>query len=164
VELTWNRSRTLAVGGLVAGGAAALAAVVAALSSPGTTVAEAKAASASATLSSRNVAFPGGRVVSRLRPGGLACFTVSIGSSKVGRSCFRHLYPDEIVYASSRHAVGGLAGSDVRAVIVKLTRKGTVWATLRRGAFYAQVPKRHSVRAVIKVLRDGSRKRFAVSG
>jgi hypothetical protein len=35
---------------------------------------------------------------------------------------------------------------------------------MRRGAFYAQVPKGHNVRAVIKVLRDGSRKRFTVTG
>ena len=99
-----------------------------------------------------------------MRPGGLACFTVNLGSSTVGRSCLGHLYPDEIVYASSRYAVGGLAGSDVRAVIVKLTRKGTTWATLRRGAFYAKVPKGYNVRAVVKVLRDGSRKSFTVTG
>jgi hypothetical protein len=138
--------------------------VVAALSAPNSTVSEAKAASATSSLASRTVTFPGARVVLRARPGGLACFTVNLGRSTVGRSCLGHLYPDEISYATSRHAVGGVAGSDVRAVIVRLTRKGTVWATLRRGAFYAKVPRGHNVRAVVKVLRDGSRKAFTVTG
>ena len=53
----------------------------------------------------------------------------------------RSLAADQIAYASSRYAVGGVAGSDVRAVIVRLTKKGTVWATLRRGTFYAAVPR-----------------------
>lgn len=138
--------------------------MVAALSATSSAVSEAKAASATSLLASRTVSFPGARVVLRERPGGPACFTVNLGGSTVGRSCVGHLYPDEISYASSRHAVGGLAGSDVRAVIVRLTHKGTVWATLRRGAFYARVPKAHTVRAVIKVLRDGSRKAFTVTG
>jgi hypothetical protein len=156
-------SRTLAVGALSAGAAAALALVVTALSSPGTTAAEANAATGTPALASRTVSFPGARVVSKVRPSGLACFTVHLGTSTVGRSCLGHLYPDEIVYASSRYAVGGLAGPDVRAVIVKLTQKGTVWATLRRGAFYAKVPRAHTVRAIVKVLSDGSRKRFTVA-
>ena len=74
------------------------------------------------------------------------------------------LAEDEIAYASSRYAVGGLAGSDVTAVIVRLTGKGTVWATLKRGAFYTDVPAGHNVRAVVKVLRDGTRKAFTVTG
>ena len=160
--MRWNRSRTLAVGGLAAGGAAALVSVLSAVGGPQAPVAEAKAATA--TISSRSISFPGARIVSRVRPGGLACFTVNVGSSTVGRSCLSHLYADEIAYASSRHAVGGLAGADVRAVIVKLTNKGTTWATMRRGAFYAKVPKGHNVRAVVKLLRDGSRKSFTVTG
>ena len=160
----WNRSRTLALSALTTGGAAGLAAVVTALSAPNSTVSEAKAASATASLAPRTVSFPGARVVLKARPGGLACFTVNLGTSTVGRSCLGHLYPDEISYASSRYAVGGLAGSNVRAVIVKLTRKGTVWATLRRGAFYAKVPRGYNVRAVVKLLRDGSRKTFTVTG
>jgi hypothetical protein len=59
------------------------------------------------------------------------------------------------------NGVGGLAGPDIHAVIVKLTRKGTVWATLRNGAFYATVPDGFRVRRVVKVLRDGSRTGFA---
>ena len=157
-----NTSRTLAIGGLAAGTAAALVAVLSAVGGADAPVAQAKATTA--VISSRTISFPGARIVSRLRPGGLACFTVHVGTSTVGRSCLGHLYADEIVYASSRYAVGGLAGADVRAVIVKLTHKGTTWAAMRRGAFYARVPKGHNVRAVIKVLRDGSRKSFTVTG
>jgi hypothetical protein len=51
----------------------------------------------------------------------------------------------------------------VRAVVVKLTRRGTVWASLQDGVFYADVPTAYRVRAVIKVLRDGTRKSFSVT-
>jgi len=61
------------------------------------------------------------------------------------------------------HAIGGVAGSKVTAVIVKLTRRGTKWATLRHGVFYADVPIPYRVRAVIKVLRGGTRERFVVT-
>jgi hypothetical protein len=52
----------------------------------------------------------------------------------------------------------------VRAVIVRLTSRGTVWATLKDGAFYAAVPKGHNVRAVVKVLAGGQRQSFTVTG
>lgn len=156
------RSRTLALGALGAAAAAAFAAISTALSPKQAQIAEAKAADA--TITSRTVSFSGGRVVQHVRPGGLACFTVGVGASTVARSCYRRLASDEIVYASSRFAVGGLAGSEVRAVIVKLTKQGTVWATLREGAFYARVPAAHNVRAVIKVVRGGTRTRFTVTG
>ena len=155
-------SRTLALGALAAAFTAAFVAITAALSAGRPALAEAKGAEA--TIVSRTVSFPGGRVVQRVRPGGLACFTVHKGASTVARSCYRHLAPGEISYASSRYAVGGLAGADVRGVIVKLTRKGTVWATLRNGAFYTPVPAGRNVRAVIKVVRGGSRTSFTVTG
>ena len=156
------RGRTLALLAFAAAVAAAFAAVSTALNDGDGPVAEAKAADA--TIVSRTVAFAGARLVQRVRPGGLACFTVHRGSSTVARSCFRRLAPDEIAYASSRYAVGGMAGADVRAVIVKLSKKGTVWATMRSGAFYARVPAGHDVRAVIKVVRGGSRTAFTVTG
>lgn len=155
-------NRVLALGALAGGGATAFVLIGSALSSPPRTVAAAKAAEA--TISSRTVSFPGAQIVQRVRPGGLACFTVNRGSSTVARSCFSHLADDEIAYASSRYAVGGFAGADVVAVIVKLTNKGTTWATLRRGAFYAAVPAGHNVRAVVKVLRGGTREVFTVTG
>ena len=84
----------------------------------------------------------------------------SAGSS---RSCRPRIRANELGYTISPRAIGGVAGADVRAVIVKLTRRGTVWATLEDGVFYADVPIAYRVRAVIKVLRDGARKAFAVT-
>lgn len=155
--------RVLALGSLAAAVAAAAAAVLSALGAPTTTAVPAKAA-ASAGLGSRSVAYGNGRVVLIMRTRSLACFRVTVGASTVARSCISTLAPDQIGYASSRYAVGGVAGSDVRAVIVRLTKKGTVWATMRRGTFYAAVPDGHDVRAVVKVLSDGSRTSFTVTG
>lgn len=157
-----SQSRIFAVGALAAGTAAGLAAVVAALGAPAPTVSQAKAADA--TITYHSVSFGHGSVGVQRRPGGLLCFTVRKGSSTVARSCTRGVYRGQIEYASSRYAVGGLAGAGVHAVIVRLTRKGTVWATIRDGAFYAAVPKGYNVRAVVKVLGDGSRTSFTVTG
>jgi hypothetical protein len=63
----------------------------------------------------------------------------------------------------SPRGIGGVAGSRVQAVIVKFTRRGTTWAALRDGVFYANVPPAYRVRAVIKVLRGGVRQRFDVT-
>jgi hypothetical protein len=155
--------RALALGSLAAAIAAGAAAVLSALGAPTATVSPAKAAAVTG-FGSRSVAFGNGRVVLLMRTPSLGCFRVVAGSSTVARSCTSRLAPNQIVYATSRYAVGGVAGSDVRAVIVRLTKKGTVWATLRRGTFYASVPAAHNVRAVVKVLGDGSRTSFTVTG
>lgn len=153
----------LALGGLAVAIAAGAAAVLSALGASSASVTPAKAA-APAGFSSRTVAFGKGRVVLALRSANFGCFRVAVGTSTVARSCTSVLAADEIAYASSRYAVGGVAGRDVRAVIVRLTRKGTVWATMRRGTFYAAVPSGYNVRAVVKVLTDGSRTSFTVTG
>jgi hypothetical protein len=157
-----SRSRVVAVGGLAVGAAAGLFAIVTALGAPTSTISQAKAADA--TITYHPVSFGHDSVGVQHRPGNLLCFTVDKGSSTVGRSCTSGLSSDQIEYASSRYAVGGLAGASVRAVIVRLTRKGTVWATLRDGAFLAEIPKGYNVRAVVKVLQDGSRTAFTVTG
>jgi hypothetical protein len=138
--------RTLAVGGLAAGIAAALVAVLAAFAAPTPTLSQAKAAD----------------VTIRVQPqaGGGRCFTV--GGVAATRTCVHALQPDEIRYASSGSAIGGLAGLGVQAVIVKLTHKGTVWASLQDGTFSAAVPAGHRLRAVIKVLAGGRRETFRV--
>ncbi len=152
------------LGAVAAAVAAGAAAVLSALGASTGSVTPAKAAAPGTALSSRSVAFGNGRVVLRMRTSSLGCFRVVVGSSTVARSCTSSLAPDQISYASSRYAVGGVAGSDIRAVIVRLTNKGTVWAALRRGTFYAAVPPAHNVRAVVKVLSDGSRTSFTVTG
>jgi len=151
------------LGSLAAAVAAAAAAVLSALGASNASVTPARAA-APVALGSRSVAFGHGRVVLRMRTTSLGCFRVVAGSSTVARSCTSSLAADQIAYASSRYAVGGVVGSEVRAVIVRLTKKGTVWATIRRGTFYAAVPPGHNVRTVVKVLRDGSRTSFTVTG
>ena len=151
------------LGSLAAAVAAAAAAVLSGLGAPNASGTPAKTA-APVNLGSRSVAFGNGRVVMRMRTSRLGCFRVVVGSSTVARSCTSSVSANQIAYASSRYAVGGVAGSDVRAVIVRLTKKGTVWATMRRGTFYAAVPAGYNVRAVVKVLTDGSRTSFTVTG
>jgi hypothetical protein len=135
--------------------AAALTAVLAALAAPGPGVHAAQGPT------SRSTQFGHARVVVRGLPSGTVCYTVteSTGSS---HACRAHVGAGEIGYAVSPRGIGGVAGSEVRGVIVKLTRRGTVWASLRDGVFYADVPLAYRVRAVVKVLRDGSRKAFTV--
>ncbi|MGN6799188.1 MAG: hypothetical protein ACTHKS_13710 [Gaiellaceae bacterium] len=155
--------RALVLGAVAAAVAAGTVAVLSALGASTPSVTPAKAA-APVVLGSRSVAYGNGRVVFRMRTSSLGCFRVVVGSSTVARSCTSRLAADQIAYASSRYAVGGVAGSQIRAVIVRLTNKGTVWATLRRGTFYAAVPAAYNVRAVVKVLADGSRTAFTVTG
>lgn len=153
----WNRGRVLAVGGFAAGTAAALVAVLTALGAPASGV-----QGSQATITSHTIAFGQGRVAVQALPGGIVCYRVT-ESTGTARSCRSGVGAAEIGFAISPRGIGGIAGGNVRAVIVKLTRRGTVWATLRGGAFYADVPPAYRVRAVVKVLRDGSRKAFPTS-
>ncbi|HEU5362137.1 MAG TPA: hypothetical protein VFU56_02290 [Gaiellaceae bacterium] len=154
--------RALALASVAAAVAAGTAAVLSALGAPSARVSPARAADAQ--LTSRSVAYGHARVVVEAHVNGRICFRVNRGTSTVARSCASSLAADEIRYASWQTAVGGIAGSRVRAVIVKLTKKGTVWATLRRGTFYAGVPSGHEPRAVVKVLAGGARRTFTVTG
>jgi hypothetical protein len=157
--LRQNRDRVLAVGALGLSLAAALVAVASGLGAHPSQIGAAKAAAA--TLTRHDVQFEQAQVRVEHRPNGLSCATVTDGSSPA-RSCLGKLGAQGITYAVTANGVGGLAGSDVQAVIVRLTRKGTVWATIRDGAFYAAVPLAYRPRRVIKVLRDGSRHGFSV--
>jgi hypothetical protein len=145
--------RALAVSSLAAAVAAGLVAVLDGLGSSPTSLTAAHAATGS-----RSVDFDGTRLTIQSGPGGRTC-----ASFDGVKACALRLTRGQIVYASSPTSVGGVAGSDVRAVIVKLTRKGTVWADLSDGAFYARIPPAYGVRAVVKVLHDGSRRTFAVT-
>ena len=97
-------------------------------------------------------------------PSGLMCFSLLVRRSGVGHGCVHHLDADAIAYVAPQQGrlVFGVAGGGVKAVIVRLTGNGTVWTTLRRGAFYAQAPGGRRARAIVKWLRDGSRHRFVV--
>jgi hypothetical protein len=148
-------SRALAVGSLAAGIAIGAAAVISALGAPAPGLPEANAASPSV---SRTVSFGAARVAISAQPNGTTC--VRVGAA---RSCGLHLTPNAIGYVIAPGAVGGAAGGNVQAVIVRLTRKGTVWAMLKRGAFYAAIPSGYRVRALVKVLRGGERSTFKVT-
>jgi hypothetical protein len=155
--MTWNRSRVLAVGGLAAGLAAFLVAVLSAVGAPDGGVSSAKAADA--TITSRTVAIGAARVQVTALPTG-TCFTVSDRDGSAHACPARTGAPD-IGFAETTHGIGGIAGSEVVAVIVRLTHRGTVWATLKQGVFYTAVPPGHQVRLVVKLLRGGSRTAFA---
>jgi len=154
--MQWNRGRSLAVGSLVAGTAAALLAVLTALGAPASGVRGAQAG-----LTSRSTSFGPARVTVQVLPTGTVCYRVT-EQTGTSHACRSRVGSSEIGFTVSPSAVGGVAGNDVRAVIVKLTRRGTVWASLRDGVFYADVPMAYRVRAVVKVLRGGRRKAFPV--
>ena len=106
----------------------------------------------------RTIPIGQGRVQVTTLPTG-TCFTVRDRSGSA-HACPARTAAPAIGYAVTTHGIGGIAGSEVAAVIVRLTHRGTVWATLQSGAFYAAVPPGHKVRAVVKVLRNGSRTAF----
>jgi hypothetical protein len=152
-----RHAKRAAVCGCFAAGATAGA--VAVMSALGGQVGEVSAAQA--TLTSRTVAFAGGAAVDvRRLPTGTTCFSVH-DAAGTARGCLR-LNAIRIGYAVGPESVGGVAGPNVRAVIVKLSSKGTVWATLRDGAFVAQVPPGYTPRAVVRVLKDGSRRTYRI--
>jgi hypothetical protein len=151
-----TRGRVLVLLALAAGAAAALVAVRSALNAPASGVDAARA-----TLNSHTTTFGAAQVVVRAVPSGI-CYRV-IEPSGSSHACRRRVGPSEIGYTVSPRGIGGVAGSRVQAVIVKFTRRGTTWATLRDGVFYANVPLAYRVRAVIKVLRGGVRQRFDVT-
>ena len=152
--MTWNRSRTLSLGGLAAGAAALLVAVLSAFGGSETSAVQA----ASATISSHTVRIGQATVAIRVLPSG-ACYTVRDREGSA-HACPATVAADELSFVLTQHGVGGIAGAGVAAVIVRLSHRGTVWATLRDGGFYAALPPGHRVRAVVKVLRDGSRTAF----
>jgi hypothetical protein len=154
-----RRTRTIALGGLAAGIAAALVAIFSALGDPPP---DAVANASTAASTSRTVRFGGARVVVHARANGPTCFSVQQAATRPPQSCLRHLTAAAIGYAASPHAIGGVAGEDVRAVIVHVTHRGTVWAQLKDGAFYAALPRGRPARRVVKVLRGGSRTTFTV--
>jgi hypothetical protein len=153
--MTWSRSRTLALAGLTAGAAALLVAVLTAFAGPDQTTAVVKAADA--TIVSHTARIGGSKIAIRVLPGG-TCFTIHDGVAT--HACPTRVGPTQLNFAVTPHGVGGIAGAKVQAVIVRLTRKGTVWAKLSNGAFYAKFPKGYKARAIVKVLRDGSRHAF----
>ena len=93
-------------------------------------------------------------------------FSVASGLRSVptaAAACAGSVPRDEIRYSGVPYGLHGVAGCNVRAVIARLNGGGAVWAIPRNGTFDAKVPAGLRVRTVVKVLNDGSRKRFAVT-
>jgi streptogramin lyase len=152
-----TRRRVLAVLALAAAVAAGVVAVRSALEAPASDVKATRT-----TLTSRSVSFGPASVAVEVLPSGAVCYTVSEPAGRA-HGCRAKVGVNEIGYAVSPRGIGGVAGPSVSAVIVKFTRRGTRWATLEDGVFYADVPVAYRVRAILKVLRDGTRKRFSVT-
>jgi hypothetical protein len=158
-----TRSRGLALAGFAAALAAGLVAVVTALGHepPAENVA------AAAERASQTVAFGAARVGRSTGPSGAVCYQVNRAGVRLARACAPRLGEREISYVVARRGTGqlvlaGVSGREVVAVLARLAPTGSLNATLRAGAFYAPIPRGYTVRAVEKVLRDGSRRLFRV--
>jgi len=121
---------------------------------PGVGVAAAEATRL--TVVTRSIRVAGVPVRVTRKPSGAVCFRVP----RVG-SCASTLRRTQVAYATGlsrgRQVVAGVAGTGVRAVIARLTRHGTVWPTLRSGAFYAVLPRGYRLRRLVAVLPGGRR-------
>jgi hypothetical protein len=93
---------------------------------------------------------------------GAVCFAAPHASS-----CASTLGDNQLSYATGkagkRVVLAGVAGAGVKAVIARLTHSGTIWPTLRSGAFYAVLPKGYRLRSIVKVLAGGRRVAFRVT-
>jgi hypothetical protein len=155
-------NRVLAFGAFAAAAAAAVIVVFAALGS--VDLHHLVGTSEPATV----VKFGPAHVERTERADGSVCFTVSRAGVKLKTACAAHVRGDEISYVVARRRSGqlvlaGVAGAEVRAVFGKLRPGGAIGATPRDGAFYTPIPPGRTVRAVEKVLRDGSRRTFPVT-
>ena len=93
------------------------------------------------------------------KPSGAVCFSAPHASG-----CATTLDSGQLAYATGRagrrFVLAGVAGAGVKAVIARLTRRGTVWPMLRSGAFYAVLPQGYRLRSIVKVLANGRRVAF----
>jgi hypothetical protein len=153
-----SRSRALAFGGVAAVAVGVVVAVASAFASA--SGATSGVAAARATSTSRTVHVGGGTVRVTQKAGGAVCF-----SGPGAASCASSLAASQLAYATGR--VGGrvvlvgVAGTQVKAVIARLTFAGTVWPELHDGAFYTVLPTGFRLRAIVKVLAGGRRVAFA---
>lgn len=151
-------SRVLAIGGLAAAAAGVLIAVSRGLQAATTVTSGVAAAEAvQAKPVHHTVRIDGATIRVTKKPTGSVCYSAPHGVS----DCASSLGAEQVSYASGhagkRLVVAGVAGAHVKAVIVRLTRKGTVWPRLRNGAFYAVLPRGYRPVSIVKVLAGGRR-------
>ena len=151
-----SRERGLVFGALCAVIVAAVFAVNGAL---GSRAATSGVAGARATLVNARAVRVAGATVVVTRKHRATCFHAPHVSG-----CASTLAADQFSYATGRAgtrlAIAGVAGSHVRAVVVRLSRGGAVWLTPHDGAFYAVLPRDFKLRALVKVLAGGRRVSF----
>jgi hypothetical protein len=154
--------RALALAALAAGAGGVVLAVSSGLAAGGATSGVAAARATRLESVTRTVRLAGIGVQVTRKPSGGVCF-------RGGRaaSCVASLGPAAIAYATARagrrETLAGVAGPRVRAVIARLTRRGTTWARLRDGAFAALLPPGYRLRAIVKVLAGGRRVAFSAA-
>jgi hypothetical protein len=155
-----SRSRGLVFGGLAAAAVGVFLAVSSGLGAATTGgVAAAQAVRIQAV--THMVHIDGAAVRVTQKPNGAVCFTAPHASD-----CATSLGASQLAYATGRsgkHVVlAGVVGSSVRAVIARLSNKGTVWPKVSNGAFYAVLPANHRLTSIVKVLAGGRRVAFTV--
>ena len=148
-----SSSRKLVFVALAAGVAGVFVAVTSALGSGNASSGSVAAAQAV------RVKVNGAVVTATTKPSGAVCFSAPHVSG-----CAASVAGGRLAYATgsagSQVVLAGLAGPSVKAVIARLTHKGTVWPTLRSGAFYVVLPHGYRLTSIVKVLDGGRRVAF----
>ena len=151
-------SRVLVFGGLAACAAGIFMAISSALGA-GTTSGVAAAQAVRLHTVHATVTIDGVAVHLTTKPSGSVCYSAPHVSA-----CASSLADSQLAYATgragSRVVLAGVAGASVKAVIARLTHKGTVWPTLRSGTFYAVLPHGYRLASIVKVLAGGRRVAF----
>lgn len=154
-----SRSRVQVFGALAAVAAGVIFAIASGLAagSPRSGVAAAEATRVHTV--THVVRIDGNRITVTSKPNGSVCFKAPDASG-----CASRLTDAQLSYDTGRSGkrvvLAGVAGPGVKAVIARLTHKGTVWPTLRRGAFYAVLPRGYKLTSIVKVLAGGRRVAF----
>jgi hypothetical protein len=145
-------------GGLAAGALGVFLAVSSALGAA-TTTGVAAAHTVKLQTVRHTVHIDGTAVTVTTKPSGSVCFA---GPHVSG--CAPSLADSQLSYATgkagSRVVLAGVAGPSVKAVIARLSHKGTVWPALHTGAFYVVLPHGHRLTSIVKVLAGGRRVAF----
>lgn len=154
-----SRSRVEVFGALAATVTAVIFAVASGLASGTATSGVAAADATRLHTVTHDVRIDGSTITVTSKPSGSVCFKAPAASG-----CASRLTDAQLSYDTGRSGkrivLAGIAGPGVKAVIARLTHKGTVWPTLRKGAFYAVLPRGYKLTSIVKVLAGGRRVAF----
>lgn len=157
VGFTWSRVKVF--GALAATAAGVFMAVSSGLGSATATSGVAAADATRLQTVQHTVVIGGARLTVTTKPSGSVCYAAPHVSG-----CAASLADGQLSYATGRVGprivLAGVAGPGVKGVIARLSQKGTVWPTVRGGAFYALLPPGHRLLSIVKVLAGGKRVAF----